>query len=336
MTIGFKSRLGFGASGLGSLYRPVSEKQADETLETAYTAGLRYFDTAPLYGYGLSELRLGRFLRSVPRDSFTLSTKVGRYLTPPLGEPLDYGIWAHPLHLKPVFDYSYDGTMRAFEQSASRLGFSDFDILYIHDVDRFNHGENYDRTFGQAMEGCYRALDELRTAGHVRAIGVGVNESDVATRFLQAGRFDLVMIAGRYTLLEQDALADLLPEAVRQGTEIVPVGIFNSGILAAAAADTSSSTYNYALAPEAVTERVRKLHDICDGHGVPVQAAALQFPFGHPAVSAVVIGMSQPKRVAQNMEWAQWPIPSALWEDLKSSGFLRADAPCVFTGSPLL
>jgi D-threo-aldose 1-dehydrogenase len=335
MTIDFKSRLGFGASGLGSLYRPVSDKQADETLEAAYAAGLRYFDTAPLYGYGLSELRLGRFLRSMPRDSFTVSTKVGRYLTPPRGEALDYGIWSHPLHLKPVYDYSYEGTMRAFEQSASRLGFSDFDILYIHDVDRFNHGEAYDRVFGQAMEGCYRALDELRSAGHVRAIGVGVNESDVATRFLKSGRFDLVMIAGRYTLLEQDALSDLLPEAMRQAVEIVPVGIFNSGILAAAAVDTADSTYNYAPAPQAVTERVGKLHEICAVHGVPAQAAALQFPFGHPAVSAVVIGMSQPKRVAQNAEWARWPIPAELWGDLKSSGLLRADAPCNFKGSPL-
>src|ERR1700710_2623329 len=148
--IGFASSIGFGGSTVGTLYRSMSDRQAEEALEAAYAAGLRYFDTAPLYGYGLSELRLGRFLRSVPRDSFTVSTKVGRYLTPPLGEAVDFGIWAHPLPLKPVYDYSYDGTMRAFEQSASRLGFSDFDILYIHDVDRFNHGENYDRVFGQA------------------------------------------------------------------------------------------------------------------------------------------------------------------------------------------
>lgn len=325
--IGFRSRLGFGASGLGTLYRPVSDEQAENTLRAAYESGLRYFDTAPLYGYGLSELRLGRFLRSVPRDSFTVSTKVGRYLTPPLNQPLDYGIWAAPLHLRPVFDYSYDGTMRAFEQSASRLGFADFDILYIHDVDRFTHGEAFDTMFGTAMDGCYRALDELRRAGHVRAIGVGVNESDVATRFLRAGRFDVIMIAGRYTLLEQDALDDLLPEAVRQGTEIVPVGIFNSGILAAAATDTAASTYNYAAPPDAVTARVGRLHEICARHGVPVQAVALQFPLAHPAVSAVVIGMSQTKRVAQNLAWAAQIIPASLWSDLRDAGFLRPDAP---------
>ncbi len=327
--IGFKSRIGFGASGLGTLYRQVSEQQAEDTLQAAFDAGLRYFDTAPLYGYGLSELRLGRFLRSLPRDSFTVSTKVGRFLTPPLGKPLDLGIWANPLRLQPVFDYSYDGTMRAFEQSASRLGFSDFDILYIHDVDQFTHGNAYDAMFGQAIEGCYRALDELRSAGHVRAIGVGVNESDVATRFLRAGRFDVVMIAGRYTLLEQDALDNLLPEAEKQGTEIVAVGIFNSGILAASAKQTASATFNYAPAPQEVTERVGRLHEICQAHSVPVQAAALQFPLQHPMVSAVVIGMSQPGRVSQNVEWSKHTIPPALWIDLRQAGFLRSDAPPV-------
>lgn len=334
--IGFKSRIGFGASGLGTLYRPVSEQQAEHTLAAAYEGGFRYFDTAPLYGYGLSELRLGRYLRSVPRDSFTISTKVGRYLTPPLGKPLDYGIWAEPLHLRPVFDYSYDGTMRAFEQSANRLGFSDFDILYIHDVDRFTHGDQYDVIFGQAMDGCYRALDELRSAGHVRAIGVGVNEGDVAARFLRAGQLDVVMIAGRYTLLEYDALDDLLPEAERQGTEIVAVGIFNSGILAAPAAQAGSATYNYQSAPDPVVERVARLHAICAAHGVPTQAVALQFPLMHPAVSAVVVGMSQASRVAQNIAWACLPIPASVWEDLKRNGLLRDDAPTGNTAATLL
>jgi D-threo-aldose 1-dehydrogenase len=224
--IGFASSIGFGGSGVGTLYRPVSDQQADEVMRAAYDAGLRYFDTAPLYGYGLSELRLGRFLRSVPRDSFTLSTKVGRYLVPPRGEAVDQGVWANALPLKPVYDYSYDGTMRSYEQSASRLGFANFDILYIHDVDRFNHGAEYDRTFGQAMDGCYRALDELRSAGDIRAIGVGVNESDVATRFVRAGNFDAVMIAGRYTLLEQEALNDLVPEAMNLSRSVSSIRAF--------------------------------------------------------------------------------------------------------------
>jgi D-threo-aldose 1-dehydrogenase len=325
--IGFASRIGVGGSGLGTLYRDMSDEQAQDTLITAYEAGMRNFDTAPFYGYGKSELRLGRFLRGVPRDSFSVSTKVGRYLTPPLGRPLDYGTWAKPLHLRPVFDYSYDGTMRAFEQSSSRMGFSDFDVLYIHDVDRFTHGERYESIFGQAMEGCYRALDELRAGGHVRGIGIGINESDAAARFLQAGRFDVVMIAGRYTLLEQGALEKLLPLAQAQGAEVVAVGIFNSGILAVPATQVASSTYDYAPAPRNIADRVARLHAICAQHNLPVQAAALQFPFGHPSVSAVLIGISEPQFVQQNLDWARFPIPPALWVDLKAAGCLVTDAP---------
>ena len=325
--IGFASKIGVGGSGLGTLYQDVSDEQAQTMLVAAYEGGMRYFDTAPYYGYGKSELRLGRFLRGVPRDSFTVSTKVGRYLTPPLGEPLDYGAWAKPLHLRPVFDYSYDGTMRAFEQSANRLGFADFDVLYIHDVDRYTHGDRYDAMFGQAMDGCYRALDELRAAGHVRAIGIGINESDAAARFLAAGNFDVLMIAGRYTLLEQGALRELLPLAERQKVQVVAVGIFNSGILAAPSAQVATATYDYAPAPRDVAEKVERLHAICAKHGVPVQAAALQFPFGHPAISAVLVGMSHPAHVPQNQDWASVAIPPALWADLKAAECIAANAP---------
>jgi D-threo-aldose 1-dehydrogenase len=325
--IGFKSRIGVGGSGLGTLYQDMSDEQAQAMLIAAYEGGMRYFDTAPFYGYGQSELRLGRFLRGVPRDSFTVSTKVGRTLTPPLGQPLDYGNWAKPLHLRPVFDYSYDGTMRAFEQSASRLGFADFDVLYIHDVDRFTHSDRYDAVFGQAMEGCYRALDELRAGGHVRAIGIGVNQSDAAARFLAAGRFDVLMIAGRYTLLEQGALDAVLPMAEAQGVEVVAVGIFNSGILAAPAAQAATSTYDYGPAPRDIAEKVERLHAVCARHSVPVQAVALQFPFGHPAVSAVLVGMSQREHVPQTLAWASVCIPQALWADLKAAGCLAAEAP---------
>jgi D-threo-aldose 1-dehydrogenase len=320
--IGFASRIGFGASGLGTLYRLVSDRQAEETLEAAYAAGMRYFDTAPLYGHGLSELRLGRFLRSLPRDGITVSTKVGRYMVPPYGEPVDYGLWADPLRLKPVFDYSYDGTMRALEQSANRMGFADLNLVYIHDVDRFTHSDAFERMFDDAMEGCYRALDDLRKAGHIKAIGVGVNEGDVATRFIRAGNFDAVMIAGRYTLLDQSALNDLLPAALEKDVEIVAAGVFNSGILATKPDDGRPLTYDYAAAPDAMVARRQRLVDICAAHGVPVQAAALQFPFSHPAVSAIVIGMSQPGRVAENMGYAATPIPAALWHQLRDEGLL--------------
>lgn len=315
--IPFASRLGFGASGIGTLYRDVPEEAARQVLATAYEAGLRCFDTAPLYGHGLSELRLGQYLRTVPRDTITVSTKVGRYMVSPRGEAVDYGLWASPLRLKPVFDYSYDGTLRSLEQSANRLGFPDFDLVYIHDVDRFTHGDDYERRFGEAMEGAYRALDDLRTAGHVRAIGVGVNESDVAGRFVEAGDFDAVMIAGRYTLLDHSAANDLFPAAEKAGTEIVVAGVFNSGILATGP-EASAATYDYGAPPAAIIARAQAIERICEAHSVPMQAAAIQFPFRNPLVSAAVLGMSRPERIAQNLEWSSNAIPDAFWRDIDS------------------
>ena len=323
----FATRLGFGASGLGTLYRNVSDGEAQATLEAAYAAGMRYFDTAPLYGHGLSELRLGRFMRGVPRHDLTVSTKVGRTMVPPRGEAVDYGLWAEPLRLKPVFDYSYDGTMRSLEQSVNRLGFERIDVVYIHDVDRFTHGDTYRRMFDDAMAGAYRALDELRRNGHVAAIGVGVNESDVATAFLKAGHFDVVMMAGRYTLLDQAALADLLPTAERQGVQVVAAGIFNSGILAKATDTTQPLTFDYRAAPDDLVARVRRMVEICDDFGVPFQAAAIQFPFGHKSVVCAVLGMSRPERIAENLGWASVTIPDALWTALKAAGLLDAAAP---------
>lgn len=312
--IGFASRLGFGASGIGTLYRDVTEAQAADVLAAAYAGGMRYFDTAPLYGHGLSELRLGTFLRTIDRKTVTVSTKVGRYMVPPYGERVDYGLWASPLRLKPVFDYSYAGTMRSLEQSASRLGIADFDLVYIHDVDRFTHGDAYERRFNEAIEGCYRALDDLRKAGHIKAIGVGVNESDVATRFIKACVLDAVMMAGRYTLLDRAAEADLLPEAALQGVEIVVAGVFNSGILATGTG-SANTTFDYGTPPEEVVARARRIEEICKRHGVPLQAAAIQFGFRNPQVSAAVLGMSRPERIAENLDWAKLPIPDALWQE---------------------
>jgi D-threo-aldose 1-dehydrogenase len=316
--IGFRSRLGFGASGIGTLYRDVSEDQAGAVLSKAYQAGLRYFDTAPLYGHGLSELRLGGFLRTVARESVTVSTKVGRYMVPPYGEHVDYGLWASPLRLKPVFDYSYAGTMRSLEQSANRLGICDFDLVYIHDVDRFTHGDAYERRFNETIEGCYRALDDLRKAGHLKAIGVGVNESDVATRFLRTSKLDAVMMAGRYTLLDRQAGDDLFPEAQKQGVEIVIAGVFNSGILAAGP-DAAATTYDYGVPPPDIVARAKRIADICAAHQVPLQAAAIQFPFRNPQVSAAVLGMSRPERIDQNLAWSRQAISEAFWADVDQS-----------------
>jgi D-threo-aldose 1-dehydrogenase len=313
--LSFPSRLGFGASGLGTLYRDVSEREAAEVLMEAYEAGFRYFDTSPFYGHGLSELRLGAFLRTVSRDSVMVSTKAGRYLVPPYGEKVDYGWWAAPLRLKPVFDYSYDGTMRSLEQSASRIGITDFDLVYIHDVDRFIHGANFERRFNEAVEGCYRALRDLRRGGFIKAIGVGVNEGDVAARFIQACDLDAVMIAGRYTLLDQSALDDLFPVARTTGTQIVAAGIFNSGILAAGP-DNASATYDYGAPPAEVVDKAKRIRDLCARYGVPLQAAAIQFPLRDATVSAAVLGMSRRGRAQQNVAWSRWPIPDALWAEL--------------------
>lgn len=313
--IGFASRLGFGASGIGTLYRDVTEAQAAEVLAAAYDGGMHYFDTAPLYGHGLSELRLGTFLRTIERKTVTVSTKAGRYMVPPYDEKVDYGLWVSPLRLKPVFDYSYAGTMRSLEQSASRLGIADFDLVYIHDVDRFTHGGAYERRFNEAIEGCYRALDDLRKAGHIKAIGVGVNESNVATRFIKACSLDAVMMAGRYTLLDRAAEADLLGEATRQGVEIVVAGVFNSGILATGPS-SSGTTFDYGVPPQEVVVRAKRIEEICKRHGVALQAAAIQFPFRNPQVSAAVLGMSRPERITENLAWAQQAIPEELWSEI--------------------
>ena len=319
-------RFGFGASGLGTLTWDIPDDVAQSILETAWTAGFRYFDTSPLYGFGLSELRLGRFLRDVPREDYLLSTKIGRYFVPPKpGEALDRGGWVRPQPLKPVLDYSYDGVMRSLEQSYNRLGVAAIDIVYIHDLDRRNLGADFDRHYRTAVDSGYRALDELRRAGIVKAIGAGVNEADVAADLVRAVDLDLVMLAGRYTLLEQPALTDFLPLAEQRGVGVVDVGVFNSGILVKP--PEAGGNYDYGVAPPAIIERARAIKAVCAEFGVEMPAAAVQFPFGHPAVQAVVVGMSKLKAVQQNMDWYRAPIPAELWTRLKDKGLLAAEAP---------
>jgi D-threo-aldose 1-dehydrogenase len=322
-TLTLPPRYGFGASGLGNLGRTLTEAECRATLEAAWSGGFRYYDTSPLYGHGLSELRLGAFLRERMRDQFVLSTKVGRYLVPPRGRPVDPDIWRPPSGLMPVVDYSYDATMRSLEQSHSRLGLTTIDIAYIHDIDRRNHGAAFERNYRAAMEGAYRALDELRRAGFLKAIGIGVNESDVAADFMRDADLDLVMLAGRYTLLEQGALADCMPMAEKRGVGIVAVGVYNSGILAKG----PGATYDYGAAPADVVARVERLADVCARHGVPLAAAAAQFAFGHPAVKSVVLGMSRPESVARSIEHLTTPIPDELWGDLRASGLLGQEVP---------
>jgi D-threo-aldose 1-dehydrogenase len=320
------TQLGVGTAPLGDLYQRVAEADARGMLEAGYDLGLRLFDTAPLYGSGLAEHRTGGLLRQKPRDGLVVSTKVGRWYRPAPGGA-NRGNWAGGLEFNAALDYSYDGAMRSFEQSLLRLGLSRIDVLLIHDVDVHTHGsrEACDRCFDQAMEGAYRALLELRQSGDVAAIGVGVNESDMCARFARAGDFDCMLLAGRYTLLEQGALDEFLPLCEAKNIGVLAGGTFNSGILASG--PRQGSKYNYAEAPATVRERVARLGEVCRAHGVPLAAAAIQFPLGHPKVSSVVIGAVSAGEIQQNFELMSQPIPSALWADLRSEGLVRSDAP---------
>ncbi len=320
-------KLGLGCAPLGGLLSGVSSDDATGVLDTALARGVRYFDTAPYYGFGLSERRVGDAIRGHP--DVILSTKVGRLLKPGLpADPAAFG-WPEPLPFHPVFDYGYDGVMRSFEDSLQRLGRDRIDILLLHDIGPFTHTdpEEERRHFRDAMSGGYRALDELRRAGRVKAIGIGVNEVDVSLRTLDHGDWDVFLLAGRYTLLEQTPLERLFPECERRGTRIVIGGPYNSGIL------VGGRNWNYAEAPAELQARVLQIRGVCDRHGVPLPAAALQFCLAHPVVDTVIPGARTRQELLQALEWMETAIPDALWEDLKREGLLAAAAPTMKTRS---
>jgi D-threo-aldose 1-dehydrogenase len=318
--------MGFGAAPIGNFLKPIPETEAEAMIGRAWEAGMRYFDTAPYYGHGLSELRLGHYLRWRPRGEFVLSSKVGRVLKPERREAIDFKPWVNAAPFKCRFDYSYDGTMRSFEDSLQRLGLEYIDILFIHDCDVFTHGPELQKVYyKQAMDGCYRALIELREQGAVKAIGVGVNNWEVMLDFMKAGDFDALLVAGRYTLLEQEALNELLPLCERRGTAIVIGGGFNGGILATGA--VPGAKWNYAPAPEPVMDKVRRIEAVCARHGVPLAAAALQFLLAHPAVASHIPGTRNVAQMNQNIALMSHPIPAELWAELKRDGLLRPDAP---------
>jgi D-threo-aldose 1-dehydrogenase len=319
--------LGLGGAPLGDLYERLPEDRALATIETAYQRGLRLFDTAPFYGYGLSEHRFGHVLRRQPRESYVLSTKVGRYLVPTAPADIDRGQWAGGLNMQPRFDYSYDGTMRALEQSFQRLGIERIDIALIHDVDVWTHGTEaaFEERFREALGGAFRALADLRAARAIKAVGVGVNEIAAARRFVAEADIDALMLAGRYTLLEQDPLDDLLPLLERKGVNILLAGPFNSGILATG--PTAGAKYNYKPAPPAILEKTRRIEEICLRHSVTLAAAAIQFPLAHPVVAAIVPGAAQAGEVVTNISLMSESIPADLWSELKHDGLLRKDAP---------
>ncbi len=326
------STLGLGAAPLGDLYRRLDEDVALATLTEGLKAGITLLDTSPHYGNGLSEHRCGTALRAVGREGIVLSTKVGRWMDPRVrgGSAVGEGVaapgFAGGLPHRSILDYSYDGTLRSVEQSLLRLGTDRIDILLIHDVDVWTHGpEAVEDRFREAMEGAYPALERLRAEGAVTAIGVGINEAEMAARFAEAGDFDTVLLAGRYSLLEQPALERFMPLAHAKGIGVMLGGVFNSGILATGA--VPGAHYNYKEAPPAVMERVRRIEAVCAAHGVLLRHAALQFALGHPAVSSVVLGAEAPDEVKANVAALGTPIPGGLWADLKAEGLLDRDAP---------
>ncbi len=324
-------RLGFGAGAIGNLYRAMPDEDAAATVRSAWDAGLHYYDTAPHYGFGLSEKRLGRALAEVnPEQRAIVSTKVGRRLDPvPPGTDLSVPRQAFvtPEPFESVFDYSYGAVMRSYEASRARLRRDWLDILYAHDIGRMTHGDDHPRRFAEFMEGGYRAMRELRDSGAVGAIGLGVNETQVCEEVMAVGEIDLVLLAGRYTLLEQDALETFLPLCERRGVRIVLGGPYNSGILAKGVRGGGELHYNYEPAPPAVVARVGAIEDICAAHNVPLAAAALQLPLAHPQVVSVIPGMNSPRQVAQAVALMETHIPPALWRDLKDHGLIRADTP---------
>ncbi|CAN5387260.1 aldo/keto reductase [soil metagenome] len=322
------TELGFGSAPLGNLYRAWSEDEAQAVLNAAWDAGIRYIDTAPLYGLGLSETRINHFLRGKKRDSYVLSTKIGRLLkVVPPDQRTGIGKFFDTPARQEVFDYSYDGVMRSLEASFERLGIDSIDILFAHDVDIFTHGSKAasDARIAELMAGGYKALVKLRDEKVVKAIGAGINEWQVCETLARAGDFDLFLLAGRYTLLEQESLETLMPYLEKRGIGVVIGGAFNSGILASG--PVKAAWYNYDPAPQAILDRVARIQKVCEKHGVKLPEAALRFPLEHPAVVTVVPGASRPEEVALNMRTLAADIPKALWADLKSEGLLRRDAP---------
>ncbi|WP_439539088.1 aldo/keto reductase [Sphingomonas sp.] len=322
--------LAFGAASIGNLYRAVPDDQAQAVVARAWDAGVRYFDTAPHYGFGLSEKRLGAALAELdPEQSAIISTKVGRRLDPRPDADLSAvrQAFVTPEPYESVFDYSYDAVMRSHEDSLKRLRRERVDILYAHDIGSFAHGDDHPRLFAEFLEGGYRAMRELRASGAVSAIGLGVNEVAVCEEMLAAGDIDLLMLAGRYTLLEQDPLDRLLPLCAERGAQLVIAGPYNSGILAKGVRGGSVPNFNYEPAPAAIVARVGRIEDICAAHGVPLAAAALQFPLAHPQVAAVVPGMGTVAQVDDALTLIRHPIPAAFWSDLRAAGLIRPDAP---------
>jgi D-threo-aldose 1-dehydrogenase len=314
------TRLGLGTAPIGGLFTTVTEDAAANTVHRAISHGIRYFDTAPQYGFGNAETRLGRGLTGVPRDEVVISTKVGRLLRTdaPRDDSQYYGgepFFKGTPDVNPVFDFSYEGVMQSLNESLKRLGVDRVDMLFIHDPDQH---------YALAIEGAFRALDQLRADGTVTAIGVGMNQTELLERFAREVSIDCFLVAGRYTLLDQTALGSLLPLCAERNISVVIGGVYNSGILAD---PRPGATFNYIPAEPEMVERALRIKAVCDQYSVPLKAASIQFPLGHPSVASVLTGARTAAELEENVEMFRWSIPSELWTELKVAGLLPIDAP---------
>ena len=311
------TEISLGCAQLGNLYRAIDDEQARSTVDTAWELGIRYFDTAPHYGLGLSERRLGAALAGRPRGEFVVSTKVGRLLEPvPVVTGRDDDGFDVPATHRRVWDFSRDGVLRSLESSLDRLGLDRVDIVYLHDPDDHWH---------DALEDAYPALEELRSQGVVSSIGAGMNQAAMLAEFVRNTDMDLLMLAGRYTVLEHDALDDLLPACVERGVRVVAAGVFNSGLLARPE-PPDTARYDYGDAPPEVVARARRIAEICRRDGGSLPAAALTFPLAHPAVASVCVG-ARAAQVTSNVELFEAGVPGRTWRALREEGLLRPDAP---------
>ena len=310
------TRLGLGCAAIGGLYGDIPDDQATQVVHKALDLGLNLFDTAPLYGSGKSEERLGRALRNVPRDAYVLASKVGRLLVASDDDQRDGSIFDNPPPFKPVFDFSYDGVMRSLEESLKRLGVDRIDILHIHDPDAH---------WKEAIEGAYPALERLRAEGVISAVSAGMNQWEMLARFAREGEFDCFLLAGRYSLLDQSALDELLPLCTEKNIGIMAGGTYNSGILAKGA--KPGATYNYGEAPADIMQKAQAIEAVAERHGVDVKAAASQFVFAHPAITCIIPGTRQPARVEENFNLLIDKIPSAFWDDLRAESLVHESAP---------
>ena len=331
-----QSARGLGGAPLGNLFRPIADDAALALVRHAYAAGARYFDTAPHYGHGRSERRMGDGLREFLRDGYLLSTKVGRLLEARTDAPRDQHGYVDTLPFVQRYDYTADGVRRSLEDSLQRLGLARIDLVYVHDIDRDTHGQAHPRRLADALDGGLPALAELKACGAILAYGLGVNDVAICRDVLRHADLDLILLAGRYTLADQSALPELLPECARRGVAIVLGGPFNSGILASGShpPDGSAPYFDYAPAPATVVERVAAIERVCAQFAVPLAAAALQFPLGHPAVTCVLAGARAAAEFDANLRLARHPIPRAFWQALRDERAIDAQAPLPGESAP--